>query len=295
MSAPEKGGDSAGVSLCTIVRGRADHLANLMKGVAAQDQPPDELVVAYMQDAPHADLPDPGCPVRTCFVPGDPMPLAAARNRAADEARGNILLFLDVDCVPSSGFVRRYAQACAAQERAFLCEILYLPGGLDIGAPDYPQLDAAGERHPAKPRLDGVDWRDEPDHGELWGLAFGMKKALWDRAGGMDERYAGYGAEETDFAMRLKRAGVPLGWLGGARAYHQHHAVHVPPLQHFDHIVRNARLFRGNWGRWCMDYWLGQFADAGLIAMDEDTIAVRRRPTDDEIAATRQPASVRFS
>ena len=50
-----------------------------------------------------------------------------------------------------------------------------------------------------------------------------MRKATWERLGGMDERFVGYGGEETDLAARLDPAGVPLYWTAGARAYHQHH------------------------------------------------------------------------
>ena len=111
----------------------------------------------------------------------------------------------------------------------------------------------------------------------------------------MDERYVGYGGEETDFAARLEHAGVPMWWVGGARAYHQHHVVHTPAYQHFDAIIRNARLFRTTWGRWCMDYWLGHFAERGLIAWDAETITVLRGPTAEEVAASKMPPEVLFS
>ncbi|WP_333924163.1 glycosyltransferase family 2 protein [Sphingomonas sp. LR59] len=116
-----------------------------------------------------------------------------------------------------------------------------------------------------------------------------------DASRGMDERYVGYGGEETDFAARLERAGVAMWWVGGARAYHQHHIVHTPAYQHFDAIIRNARLFRATWGRWCMQYWLGQFAENGLIAWDADTITVLRQPNDAEMIASKMSPETLFS
>ncbi len=97
--------DEASASVLTLVRGRADHLRNLMAGLARQTVRPRELVIAWMQPDRASDLPDPGCPVRHLHVPGEPMPLAAARNRAAEAASGTLLIFLDVDCIrprPSS-------------------------------------------------------------------------------------------------------------------------------------------------------------------------------------------------
>lgn len=285
------------LSLLTLVRGRRDHLSNLLAGVAAQTRAPDEVVIAYMQDARHDALPDPGVPVREIFIRDDPMPLARARNAAAAAAGGDALIFLDVDCIPSPTLVGRYADVLATTPAVLLGEVCYLPAGAVSRALDFAALDRTGRRHPAKPRIAPDEVRAVPSHGELWGLSFALSRAAWDRAGGMDEAYVGYGAEETDLAARLEAAGVPMAWVGGATAYHQHHAVHVPPFQHFDHIVRNARLFHDRWGRWCMDYWLDQFAAAGMIEWqpDSDAITVLRTPTIAEIAATRQGDDVLFS
>ena len=271
------------VSVLTIVRGRSSHLANLIAGLNRQTRAPDELVIAWMQDAP-SPLPETRFPVRSVLVPGDPMPLAAARNRAAEAARGEQLILLDVDCIPAAGLVERYAATTEAAG-VRLGDVLYLPPG-GVERIDDAALDRVGVRHPAKPELAQDEIRATPSHGELWGLSFALSAANWRRAGGMDERYIGYGGEETDFAARLERAGVTMAWVGGARAYHQHHPIHIPPLQHFDAILRNARLFHATWGRWCMDYWLGQFAERGLIAIDDRTLTVLRAPTRDEIDAT---------
>lgn len=271
------------VSVLTIVRGRSSHLANLIAGLNRQTRVPDELVIAWMQDAP-SPLPKTRFPVRSVLVPGDPMPLAAARNRAAEAARGEQLILLDVDCIPAAGLVDRYA-ATADAAGVRLGDVLYLPPG-GVERLDDEALDRVGVRHPAKPELAEDEIRATPSHGELWGLSFALSAADWRRAGGMDERYIGYGGEETDFAARLERAGVTMAWVGGARAYHQHHPIHIPPLQHFDAILRNARLFHATWGRWCMDYWLGQFAERGLIVIDDTALTVVRAPTRDEIDAT---------
>ena len=271
------------VSVLTIVRGRSSHLANLIAGLNRQTRAPDELVIAWMQDAP-SPLPETRFPVRSVLVPGDPMPLAAARNRAAEAARGEQLILLDVDCIPAAGLVERYAATTEAAG-VRLGDVLYLPPG-GVERIDDAALDRVGVRHPAKPELAEDEIRATPSHGELWGLSFALSAADWRRAGGMDERYIGYGGEETDFAARLERAGVTMAWVGGARAYHQHHPIHIPPLQHFDAILRNARLFHATWGRWCMDYWLGQFAERGLITIDDVALTVVRAPTRDEIDAT---------
>ena len=282
------------ISVLTIVRGRESHLANLIDALAGQILPPDELVIAYMQDEPYA-LPD-GLPfeVRICFNAGDPMPLAAARNCAAQTASGDTLIFLDVDCVPSPSLVMAYALALRDHDACLMGDVLYLPEGATKGA-RAPDLDTRGQRHPSKPAPPETGVVPEPDYGELWGLSFALRRDTFERCGGLDERFEGYGAEETDFARTLEAAGVPLMRIGGARAYHQHHAVRTPPLHHFDDIVRNAGLFREKWGDWPMGYWLGQFEEAGLIAREGDRIDVLRRPAPAEVDAALAPRGTLFS
>lgn len=282
----------AEASVLTLVRGRDTQLRQLMRGLAAQTLPPRELVIAWMQPEPAPDLPDPGCPVRHLHVRGEALPLAAARNRAAGVASSAQLIFLDVDCVPSPGLVAAYAAAAREEEGLFLGEVLYLPpGAIPDGPVDFANLDRLGRVHPAKPPIPASGLRREPDPAELWGLSFALPAAAWRAVGGMDEAFVGYGGEETDLALRLAGHGLPTFWTAGARAYHQHHPVHVPPLQHFDSILANAARFRARHGRWCMGYWLGQFREAGLIAWDEAASSIRplRRPEAGEIAAALRP------
>ncbi len=285
------------ISVLTIVRGRTDHLRGLMAGLARQSVLPAELVIAWMQEEAAGDLPDLPIPVRHVFVPGDAMPLAAARNRAADVASGTKLIFLDVDCIPSPTLVDAYDRALNDVDGVLLGEVYYLPGGMPVFTGNFSKLEEAGVPHPSKAVFPESGVVREPDAGQLWGLSFGLRAETWRRIGGMDEAFFGYGGEETDLARRAADAGIPTYRVGAAAAYHQHHAVHIPPLQHFEHILRNARLYRQKHGAWCMDYWLGQFAERGLIdwSRDVDDIVVHRLPDAQETDAARQPDTVLFS
>jgi N-acetylglucosaminyl-diphospho-decaprenol L-rhamnosyltransferase len=273
-------------SVLTLVRGRRAQLTNLMRGLALQSSKPAELVIAWMQPEPFEDLPDPGCQVRHVMVQGDALPLAKARNQAAEASKGDFLIFLDVDCIPEPGLVAAYEEARRVQDGLFLGEVLYLLPGAASGALDFARLDQLGVPHPSKPPMPSSGVRLEPDVGQLWGLSFALGRQSYLAVGGMSELFEGYGGEETDFATRLGMLGLPFFWTAGARCYHQHHPISVPPLQHFDAILRNATLFHERHGRWCMDYWLGQFQSLGLIAwsIDAPEIALLREPTSAEIA-----------
>lgn len=288
------------LSVLTLVRQRRDHLINLMKSLEAQHQRPDELVIAWMQPTRESDLPETSFPVTHVMVEGEALPLARARNAAVEAASFEALVFLDVDCIASPGLITRYHKALQTRPALYIGEVHYLPTDAvryrDTGAINLERLSELGERHPARPAIAFDDIRHEPDHGQLWGLSFALMRSDHRRAGGMDEGYVGYGGEETDYAWRLAAAEVPLYWVGGALAWHQHHPLHAPPYPHLEAIIANARRFHARWGHWCMDYWLGQFRDAGVIAWspEADDIRVLRAPTDREIDEARLPASARY-
>ena len=276
------------VSVVTLAGGRPHNLANLVRGLAQQTMVPLELIVARMQAEEYA-LPDAAFPIRQIPVIADPLPLAAARNAAVAVARGEIVVFLDMDCIPTPTLVADYARHLAAFDGLLMGEVLYLPGGASEGDWSYEDFALVGEKH--SDRL-GPPW--EPieicsDYRCFWSLNFAMRRTTFQVAGGFDERYVGYGGEDTDFGKTLDQAGVPIAWIRGGLAYHQYHPHHMPPAHHLDSVVRNAELFESKWGYRTMGHWLEAFQLMGLI---DDTpgrpIRILRRPDADDLALTGQ-------
>lgn len=275
------------VSVVTIVKGRRAHLLRVLEGLA-RGAPPDEVVVVEMGESEGA-LPSLCIPLRQVVMGREGLPLAAARNAGRAAAASDTLLFLDVDCIPASGLVPSLGAALAREDALICCPIRYLPTDAVRDGWREDELEAAGLAHPARAFPDeGLVAIDNP--GLFWSLAFGIRTATFDRVGGFDEDFTGYGAEDTDFAFRARDAGIPLLFAGGPGAFHQHHPGYDPPLQHFADIVANARRFRARHGFWPMDGWLDAFAARGLIAPDrEHDIAVLRQPNAEDIAAARLP------
>ena len=258
------------VAVVTLVRGRAEHLrrqhASLGRGT-----PPDHYVVAAMGDPAVRDWrpDDPPVPdVVEVPAPRGQLPLAAARNAAADRAlsRGaDVLVFLDVDCLAGPSLVAAYAEA--ARDRPDVLwsgPVTYLP---PPGPGGYPLdgLDALDDPHRSRPAPAPGERSLGGNPDLFWSLSFAVHADGWRRAGGFCESYVGYGAEDTDFAATATSAGLEMGWLGGARAYHQHHPTSSPPVQHLADIVHNGALFRRRWGRWPMEGWLADFERLGLV------------------------------
>ena len=175
--------------------------------------------------------------------PAAGLPLARARNAGAERALAGgaeLLVFLDVDCLPGGGLLDRYRAAAGRAGPALLCgPVAYLPPEPRGGYPA-TGLRALAAPHPGRPAPpDGVLQRGG-DHALFWSLSFAVTSATWRRIGGFSEVYVGYGGEDTDFGQLARRAGADLCWVGGALAFHQHHPVSSPPVQHLDDILRNA-------------------------------------------------------
>src|SRR5690554_3095785 len=96
------------VSVLTLVRNRQSHLDALVAGLTRQTCINFELVIASMQPEPPRICPSVPFPVSVVTVRGERLPLAAARNAAAHQARANQLVFLDVDCIPSPSLVASF-------------------------------------------------------------------------------------------------------------------------------------------------------------------------------------------
>lgn len=264
-------------SVITVAHGRHDHFARQQDGFSTCQPPPDERHVVAIDDPVIPTLAAPGVHVVECPSDSTALPLARARNLGADEAirRGaDLLIFLDVDCIPGPALIDRYVAAHRRVEgHALLCgPVTYLPP-----APDgYPleALDALTDPHPARPAPRPGVLQAEANYDLFWSLSFAVSAATWRHLGGFCEDYVGYGGEDTDLGAEAAAREIPLFWVGGAHAYHQHHPVSDPPAEHLDAIVANARVFRRRWGRWPMAGWLDAFERDGLITRDGNRIAV---------------------
>lgn len=280
------------LAVLTIVKDRADHLAQLVEGLRRSAVPPAELIVVDMASSTPVAVADMPFAVRMLRLDAGGLPLAAARNLAARSATADRLLFLDVDCIPMRGLVGAMADALDATAALVCAEILYLGPDDARGAWAEAQLATCAARHPARTFPDrGL--RREPDAGLFWSLAFGIARTRFFDLGGFDEAFTGYGAEDTDFGFRARAAALPLLFMGGPGAFHQYHDGYDPPLQHFEDIVRNARTFHARWAVWPMDGWLAAFAAMGLVRHEAGRLDIVRRPTAAEIARARLGPPVR--
>ena len=276
------------VSVITLNKGRHAHLRRLLEGLA-RGHAPDEIVVVEMgESGPHSRD---GAVLRVS-LPGDGLPLARARNEGRRAATGDVLIFLDVDCIPSTNLVAGLKAALDANDGLICCEIFYLRQPVPDNWHE-ADLMSASCPHPAR-CFPVREIAPAPHPGLFWSLAFGVKAATYDRLGGFDEKFSGYGGEDTDLAFRADAIGLPILFSADGHAFHQRHVSCDPPLTHWADIVRNAALFRHRHGLWPMSDWLDAFEALGLVRVNSDTIEMLRPPTPDEIRTATVPMDRAF-
>ncbi|WP_256215423.1 glycosyltransferase family 2 protein [Sphingobium sp. AP50] len=274
-----------GVSVLTLVRNRSAHLAQLVEGLRRSDRKPDELIIVDMSDEPVIVGPT-SFPVRIDRFETQGLPLAAARNRAASLANHDMLLFLDVDCIPMRDCITVLCQTLSSHDALLCADVRYL-GPYDArGVWEETDLLAQGRSHPAR-LFPNQGVREEKNAGLFWSLAFALRRSTFETIGGFDDGFTGYGAEDTDFGFRAATCGLKLLFVGRAIACHQYHDSYEPPVQHVADIVRNAMRFRARWDRWPMEGWLDAFARIGLVAWEGERLELLRLPTHAEMEASR--------
>jgi GT2 family glycosyltransferase len=126
---------------------------------------------------------------------------AANRNSGARNARGEWVLFLDDDCIPSSGWISAYAIAIGSFPECKLLE------GQTIGGPNAQTRSD----HETPLNLQG---------GLLWSCNFGINRELFLEVGGFDEKFPVAYMEDTDLQFRLRDRGYISKFVPEAQVQH---------------------------------------------------------------------------
>jgi len=262
------------VAAIIVTAGRDRHLARTLAGLARQHRPPDEVIVVRMDAEPSLAVGAAGAPTTIALGAHDrtALPLARARNAGAEEAADHDhLVFLDVDCIPAADVVVAYEDALTCWPGAVVSgPARYLDEGWDRPPPgvgDDAAL-AARSRPPAARPVPAAGAAIEVGPELFWSLAFGVSSATWQRVGGFDEGYVGYGAEDTDFGYRARAASVPVVLVPDGVVFHQWHPPSRRDPALLAGMVANARRFRRRWGVWPMAGWFDELARAGLVRFD---------------------------
>ena len=137
-------------------------------------------------------------------VPPEGLPLAHARNagaRRALDAGAELLVFLDVDCIPGPALLQRYASGGRRRPRAAVRTRSPTSRPRRRAAIRPPTCTRSPRRTRRAPSRRRTESQRGGDHALFWTLSFAVTATTWRRIGGFCEDYVGYGGEDTDFGQ----------------------------------------------------------------------------------------------
>jgi len=217
------------ISVVVTTYNRPDALRAVLDGLAAQDDAGFEVIVAddgsrddtrALVEAASRSHP---VPLRHVWQEDKGFRAGAARNRAAEQARGEYLVFLDGDCVPRADFIARHRALAepgwmVAGNRILLAEAFTaraLRERVPLHAWSRSDWRAARRRGDVNRTLPLATWPLGPLRklaARRWQRVRTCNLAVWSadfrRVNGFDETFEGWGFEDSDLAVRLLNAGV---------------------------------------------------------------------------------------
>lgn len=162
---------------------------------------------------------------------------AAARTLGGRAARGELLLFLDGDMLPTPCYVAAMVRALREVDHGYgalvvgrrrhldlaglsperTLALLAAAGAGSVDPEGVPQFDDPRWLREGYTRTDDLRSSGDEDFRLVISAVLGVDRATWEATGGFDEDFVGYGGEDWDFAWRA--------WLAGADRRHVRDAV----------------------------------------------------------------------
>jgi hypothetical protein len=212
--APE-GSDAPLLSVITASRDRHDLLRRKAQALAAQSLPASAFEWCVWLNEPQEEVERVRALLQGLRLPfafdvggGEAHPAGRARNLAARAARGDVLLLSDDDCLPDERALE--AHLALHRSRANVA---------GIGPLRLPQHLRKGKRTEPFERIVAVG------RGASWINFTGANSSLAARAfwssGGYDPEWDGYGGEDPELALRLRREGIRFRRVPGGGAVHE--------------------------------------------------------------------------
>lgn len=220
------------ISIAVVVTtyNQPEMLAAVLTGYRAQSDADFELWVADDGSRPETAAlvtrfqSGSGCPIHHIWQPDEGFRVAAIRNRAIAATQADYIVLTDGDCVPPPDFVANHRQ---------LAEAGYFVAGNRIMLPQAFSAEILQQNLPIH-RWTLRDWLLARMRGKIPRLLPLMRLPHWSRlrkltphrwrgaktcnlavfrqdlvrVNGLEERYTGWGLEDSDLVIRLLRAGI---------------------------------------------------------------------------------------
>ncbi|MBT3136700.1 glycosyl transferase family 2 [Alteromonas sp. ALT199] len=265
------------VSAVTIVKSRTEKLCNLISQLEQCSPTPDELVIVWM--APPSDLSliqSEKFDIVHKFTTQEELPIAKARNKGMLSAKHENLVYLNVDAVISPSLCKDGLLALKDNTVVFT-SVVFLPNErcdkpYSNISKNEQQIGYLASNDETLPKEDNneIPSRDQGiNHGKfsddsICSTVFFIRKTDFQKTGGFDEGYAGFGLNDEDFFTNCRALGYSLEQLP-TRTFAPQRPNYQCPVNHLLDFVHNAQRFHAKWGFYPCTEVLTAYAKKGFI------------------------------
>jgi glycosyltransferase involved in cell wall biosynthesis len=188
---------------------RRDAAVRIVRSLASQTVPPSEFEVVVVVNGPDDGTRDAlaavSVPYSLRVLYRDTPGLAAARNAGVNNAFGDVVIVLDDDMEPVADFVAAHLAAHAAGEPKAVM------GPVPIAMSDAMPAPSAYVGEKFNRHLERLARCGGPTSArDFYGGNLSLRRDVFLRLDGFDERFTQYGNEDVELSLRLAAAGVPI-------------------------------------------------------------------------------------
>ena len=198
------------LSVIVPVHNGGEDLQRCLQGLAVSTRPPDEIIVVDDGSTDDSAAHAAALAARVVATTAGPRGPAYARNRGAEAATGDVLVFVDADVVVHADTLARIEAVLLGEP-----EVAALFGSYD----DDPPARSAASLY--KNLLHHhVHQHGEREAGTFWAGCGAVRRAVFLAAGGFDESYSRPSIEDIELGVRLRQAGHRIRLCPEVQATH---------------------------------------------------------------------------
>ncbi|ALM90185.1 MULTISPECIES: glycosyltransferase family 2 protein [Alteromonas] len=265
------------VSVVTIVKSRTEKLCRLIEQLESCNPLPDELVIVWMCSPSTLSLAkSEKFNIVHKFVANGALPIARARNRGLQEAKSNLLAYINVDAIVDKNFIAKGMNAWCPGSVVFT-KVTFVPES-QWTFPHDTLCHIKSQELPDEDNNEIPSRQQEDDHGKfsddsICSTVFFISKTDFKKTGGFDEGYDGFGLNDEDFFTNCRSLGFSLNQIE-LQTFAPERPNYRCPINHLLDFVRNAERYHAKWGvNPCIDV-LNAYAEAGYINEDFETAGI---------------------
>ena len=204
-------------------------IGQCLKALLEQSYPADSYEVIVVDDGSTDKTGEIAQGYKVRYIRQENQGPAVARNKGTQEAKGEIILFTDSDCVPDVHWAGEMAKSFKDPEIAAV-KGAYKTNQKSLVA-RFAQIEFE-ERYEMLKKADSIDMIDT--------YSAGFRRDIFLKTGGFDASFPSANNEDTELSYRMSKLGLKMVFNPGAIVYH---------LNHPDSIMKYARLkfWRGYW------------------------------------------------